>query len=499
MRIILIEPSDTIVKIGLRQVSSYLKSHGHTVSILFIPQFDLLLEAGKLTGCLKNFISGADLIGLSVTSCCFVQSVEITRMIKKLSEIPVIWGGIHATACPEDSLKYADMVCIGEGEDSLLELVTKMESGNSIFDTKGIWFNKKNEIIKNKVRPLEMDLDKYPFLDYKVQDHFVFSGAEIKEMDDDSFKYYIGLRSIRDYSNAPLYTYYTIWSRGCPHSCTYCCNNLFENIYGIQGKKVRRRSVHCLIEELKEIKERFPYISFMNFFDDEFLATGIDTIKQFCEMYKNEIRLPFKCNFSPTTITEEKLHYLTEAGLAQIEMGIESGSNRVNKEIYKRNVKNESVIKASKIINQYRKIIRPRYDIILDNPYENDNDLVKTIKLLSVLPKPFRIGTFSLTFFPGTELYFNAKKDGKIKDEIKDIYLKKNNALSLENISYLKLILVASPFLPRFVVSVLISKIMIRIFNRDLWKKLFINTILIARKAGQYYKFNSDVIKTKCA
>ena len=108
-------------------------------------------------------------------------------------------------------------------------------------------------------------------------------------------------------------------------------------------------------------------------------------------------------------------------------MGIQTGSERT-KRLYRRNYSNQQVIEAARIMNAFRdRIGAPQYDIIVDNPWETHEDLVDTLMFLTELPAPYNLFLLSLTFYPGTELYEKAKKEGKITNDLEEVYRKDFN------------------------------------------------------------------------
>lgn len=190
-------------------------------------------------------------------------------------------------------------------------------------------------------------------------------------------------------------------------------------------KPVRKRSVDNIIKELMQVKIRLPIMEHIKFDDDAFFIYSIEEIREFCEKYKENIGLPLCITgTTPSTLTREKLSFLVDAGLIAIRMGIQTGSERT-KRLYKRHHTNQQIEKAVKIINEFKDKIRtPQYDIILDNPWETDEDLIETLMFLVKLPTPYILSPFSLTFYPETELYRIAKRDGIITDDLKDVYRK---------------------------------------------------------------------------
>jgi radical SAM superfamily enzyme YgiQ (UPF0313 family) len=123
---------------------------------------------------------------------------------------------------------------------------------------------------------------------------------------------------------------------------------------------------------------------------------------------------------SPSTLSREKMTMLVDAGTVFVRMGIQTGSERT-KQLYKRKFSNEHLLEVAKIINEHKdKIELPIYDLIVDNPYETDEDVIDTLMFMSKLPVPFYINLHSLFLFPGTPLYETVKQDGRLDEFTRD-------------------------------------------------------------------------------
>ena len=170
-----------------------------------------------------------------------------------------------------------------------------------------------------------------------------------------------------------------------------------------------------------------------------------EQIKEFCDGYKEHINLPLTVTgITPATLRRDKLALLVDAGVSFIRMGLQSGNESVKKQ-YKRNYSNKKIESSAAIINEFKdKIGPPQYDIILDNPWETDESLAESLMFLTKLPSPYRFGFYSLTFYPGTELYDRAKEEGIIKDDLNDVYRKYYNGCQKTYLNRLFFLLNAS-------------------------------------------------------
>jgi len=298
------------------------------------------------------------------------------------------------------------MVCIGEGEEALVELVRKMEKGEDYHDVEGIWFREGGGIRKNAIRPFIQDLDGLPFPDYDVETQYALIDGALQRVTDELLR-----RTLGPY-------YMTLTTRGCPYRCTYCWNHTINRMH--PGEKVvRKRSVADVIQELEDVRRRFPFVRMICIDDDAFFLRDLEEIKAFSVRYKERVGLPlWVTGATPSTLTRGKLASLVEAGLCSVRMGIQSASPKT-RALYARNHSNEQILRAAEVIDEFRHRIRePQYDVILDNPWEKEKDVVCTLKLLAQLPVPYRLFLFPLTFYPGTDLYEKAQReDLRAEDE----------------------------------------------------------------------------------
>ena len=420
-----------------KYIAANIRAKGHDARILLLPGY---LEPDLSTD-IENFIRnyGPDLIGVSLMSFEFFPAKNLTRLLRKKFQTPIIWGGVHPTMRPEECLNYADYVCVGEGEKVVVSLLEHIrDKGKDVPpDLPNIWVNNNGVIINKPVSPPEEDLDSLPFQEY-LPDYFyvlhkdkIFNFAETPALH-------------RKYALYGGISHMIMTSRGCPLHCAFCGNSFLMNVY---GGKIRKRSVENVISELKEAR-KYPNILYINIEDDCFIAHTREWIQNFSNEYKKHINLPFMVRVIPTMMDREKLIMLRNAGLSGVLMGIQSGSDRVNFEIYNRQIRFSSVMKAEKMIVEAG--IALYLELIVDNPYETDQDMMETIDSISRLKKPYVISLAHLTFFPGTPLSERALND-KIIDP--DAYLYRYLG-KIDN-TYLNKILWMTPYVPRSLVNYL--------------------------------------------
>lgn len=466
MNIVLITPTPPDINaFGIRTISSVLKKEGFPTKIIFLPggiehlRFDgnyIYRYSRKTLQQISELCKGAGIIGFSFMSQYFDRVAQITEYLKKTYSVPVIWGGIHPTYRPEQCLNYCDIVCIGEGEDAVVDLAGKMSTGVDYTDINGCWFKIDERINQNQNLTIIHDLDALPFVDYDIKDHYVYNwrSEDIVHMDETVMKEQF-LR-LPYFNKKNLITYRTMTSRGCPHRCSYCASSAMMQL--------RRRSVDNVIKELQLMLERFKYIELISFFDDTFFAAPVEYFEEFRDKYKKKIGLPFHAQCSPTTISERKMNLLVDAGLFYTEMGIQTGSERIKK-MYRRVIPNQRIIDAAALINRYKsKLLIPDYHIILDNPWETTEDVKDTLRLLFDLPGKYKLQISSLIFFPGTELNDKARQEGILKDELNDVCRKPFTFPKGTYLNYL-IYLAGFPIIPRWLLKLLANDILVKFLH----------------------------------
>jgi radical SAM superfamily enzyme YgiQ (UPF0313 family) len=460
MKVSLISPYNVVAASGVRTLSAVLKAAGVESQLIMLPPVGAEAgwgEAGvnvayspAVLDQVIEVVQDSNLIGISLTSNYFNNAIHITQHLRRSTQTPIIWGGVHPTLRPEECLEYADLVCVGEGEDALRELALKMAHGGDYTGIQNIWHRQNGEIVRMPLRPLVTNLDVYPYPDYDLGAEYVLHEGALQPMTRDLLYKFLG-----HVTYETGVTYRAIMSRTCRNRCAYCANSALGKLYGKQWR-VRRRSVPHFIGELKQAITRFPEIQRIVVEDDFFLDDD-EIIREFCDAYKKEVGLPFVvAGMFPTIITEERIRLLVDAGMCRAGVGIQTGSKRVMQKIYHRPCTQEQILQVFGILGKFKDRFKPTYQYIVDNPWETDEDQLETLRQLFLIPRPHILELFSLVLFPGTRLSERAIEEGLVTDEHSQVYSKDYHS---SNRSYINALfrLFQVQYVPHWVIRLLMS------------------------------------------
>lgn len=433
MKISLVSPYPDITNYGLRTLSSVLKDAGHQAQVICMPDFAGDGESHHVKMSEERYspeaidqmievMQGCDLVGITLMTHYFDSAKQITKAVQERLGIPVIWGGFHPSVRPDECIHHADYVAVGDAEDLILQLVEAMEQGktDALHHIRSLIWKQGETVVRNAVGSLEQDLDEYPAPDFGRDDHWILFEGQILPVTKDLLRRYLHNGTVSRMFGRTGYQ--TMTGRGCPHACTYCGNSFYRDLYKRQ-RYVRYRSVEHVMKELEDVKREYPFIDFVWFSDDSFFGRPLPDLLKFAHEYKTRIGDPFYLLGSPGTITEEKYEAMVDAGLMCIQMGVEHGSPRIQKMFKRSTMGNDKIIKSAEVITRFTdRTAPPQYDVIYDLAYETTEDKLHTLRLISDLPKPYRLQVFSVIYYPGTSLHTIAERDGLVNDEKAEIY-----------------------------------------------------------------------------
>jgi len=335
-------------------------------------------------------LKGALLVGTtSMTGIQIKYALEISKFVKDNSSVPVVWGGVHASLLPEQTIhnEYIDIVVKGEGDYSFLELIKAMEERAGLEGVKGIYYKEGGKIKKTDERPLIKNLDDLSDFPYELVNLDNYYGFNIGQG-----------RSIT-----------LMTSRGCPYKCAFCYNLVYyKNTW--RGMSARRT-----VELIKRAVNDFGVKSIF-FQDDNFCANAARFEEIVGGILKENIK--FRWGLLGARIdtlkrmSDDLLAKAVKAGCMNIDVGIESGSGRIL-DLISKDVNLQEVIDVNKRLAKY--FDKTKYTFIMGIPTETEEELLETVKFFLRLydDNPNILPLFFIyCAYPGTKLYDIAIQHG---------------------------------------------------------------------------------------
>jgi len=321
-----------------------------------------------------------DLIGFSCMTCFYTEMVTIARDIKKRTSAAIIMGGPHPTLFPDIIDEPAiDIICRGEGEYALIDLLDAIEKKTPIEKIKNLWVKRNGKVHKNELRPLADPLDDLPLIDWTC-----YIGTPVPNLAPVAF---------------PI--------RGCPYSCSYCFNEKTRELYKGKGCYVRHFSVDRTIEEIKQAFKVFAP-SPLVFTSDSF-GFDLKWMDELFSRYTKLTKLPFVLLFRPELATEECVSIIAKYKCMSVAIGVESGSERVRKEILNRHYSNQMLVDVANRFHRHS--IKFRTYNMIGLPTETEREVWETIDINIAMKADFPRGAI-FTPFPNTKIVELAMEKG---------------------------------------------------------------------------------------
>ncbi len=326
-----------------------------------------------------------DLIGISQWTHNRHTSLDLARLCRAiLPGSTIVMGGGHATFCYEDILSEGspvDVVVRGEAETTLLELAARLTAGTGWESVAGLAFRRNGTIYVTSPRKNITDLDHLP-LPARYLDRS--KGLDLE-----------------------LQSEFIVTTRGCPSSCFFCSSPDFW------GQKVRFRSPAAIVDEILYIRQKFGVIYF-SIRDDTFTADR-KRVLEFCSLLQQqEVNILWNCQSRVTAIDEELVIEMKRAGCECIQLGVESGSPRILRQLGK-NIAPAQIEYACELIREIG--INLSIYLISDVPGETCDDIRQTVELVRHI-HPDDGYVSPLAYYPGTQLYKDAVSAGAVSPGI---------------------------------------------------------------------------------
>lgn len=370
---------------GVAALSGCLKARGHVTGLININEalYDVPTDeqvVAKVRDWQPNFLA------FSVMTQQYKYALRLARKIKAaLPELPIALGGVHAIMCTEEvkNDQFWDFMGVGECDEALPELIDHLEAGDASF------WNVSNFCIRRDDGTYRQNpLGRYPVLDdLPPKDYEIFDLPHMLGRKN-------GWQSI-------------LTSRGCPYRCTYCFNHEVTDRYledGGHSRKsfLRHYSIPRIMGELKELKNRHPYIETF-IFDDDLFTLNKGYCADFAKAYADaDLGVPYVLNAHVQSFNETVAQALSESPCMIIKFGVECGSYALRKKVLERHMSNEAIADAFALCHQYG--LHTSAFLMFGLPYETRDMMEETVDLMARI-RPGRMRWAIFFPFPGTKSY----------------------------------------------------------------------------------------------
>jgi len=394
---------------GLASLSARLRQAGHETRLVNLNEnLPPVPSRDEVWQLLDEWKPG--LIGFSCLSQQYASGLELAQWLRErstetgLALPPMIVGGIHPTMVPEAVMADGvwDHVGVGECEDSLLELVGRIERGASAEDVPNFhsWRDGQRPLVFDEERVVRNPVGPFPSLDELPDpDYELFDTQRILEKKNGWF----GL----------------LTCRGCPYRCTYCLNHRIVDRYRAdQGRSVsdlgffRFRDPARVVAEMAHVLETYDGIGTF-ILDDDLFTQNVEHALAFCEAYEaSGLEVPYVVNAHVQCLDPRLAEALASSGCQILKLGIESGSPKIRKQVLQRHMTNGDILET--IAMAERHALHTSGFVMVGLPGEEREDRWMTVDLLA----QSNIGRFRTSRFfpfPGTESYEEALRGGYIR------------------------------------------------------------------------------------
>ncbi len=379
--------------LGLGYLASYLKKYLDFHDIAIVNTGDRTFQ--------KIVAHQPDIIGFTAYTAGYYDVLKLMQQVKERLDVPVLAGGPHITCLPDKLSKFTDIGFIGEGEQTLLELIRlyldkEQLSPGDLKKIDGLVFWDNGKLFKTNPRELIKPLDRIPFPD-----------RDLFDMD-----YFLKPSQIL-MSNEYIRGTTMLTSRGCPFHCIYC------HVSAKWGKP-RLHSPEYVVSEIEHLVRDYR-VEGITMSDDLFVSskTRIEKIINLMRQKKLLGKVRFLVDLRANMVTEELIKMLKQMGVAKVALGLESGSEPILQYLKGTNVTVQDNINAVKILNKYG--IGAYCCFMIGAPPETNEDIEKTRNLIKKILDMDTRNFCQLTVttpLPGTELWDYALQKRYINEDV---------------------------------------------------------------------------------
>ncbi len=382
---------------GLAAMSGILKAEGHETSLIHVNEgLAPIPTLEDVRAMVEEYEPGV--IGFSAMTQQYGWSSEIARGLREHGvEVPIVVGGVHCTMVPDEVAAdpWWDLMFVGEADYSFLEYVTRLENGGDLTTVPGTRKTSEELTFHNAVGAYP-DLKAMPEKDYDLFD----------------------IEKILTVKNGWISV---LTSRGCPFKCTYCFNKEIVDLYQDEGgsksrkEYLRRYDIDRILKEIVSIRERYPDLLKTVIFDDDLFTLDKAFVLEFCAAWKAAgLTLPYVVNAHVQVFDDEIAFALKDSGCLIAKFGLESGSDRVRKEVLWRFMKNDKIVDSFESAQRYD--LHTSAFVMIGLPTETREEVEETLDICATI----KMGRFRWALFypfPGTAGYTISKDMGLIDFE----------------------------------------------------------------------------------
>lgn len=416
MKVLYAHKSHPVEPLGIGYVSSSISRGGH-VSKLVLTDKDIDKATAHLFGVIEDF--KPDIFAQSIIFGSHRYAIDLNRRVKdKYPNMVSVLGGPAGTFTPELIERGYDVVCRYEGEAPFLEFCNALENGRDVGNIPNLWVKPNPAIFHTEVKKVKQILDiDHP--GYKDESGFdpgrnrfvnrtgqLLEGKELNEipMPDRELLY-----TQQIYADGPIKHF--MHTRGCAFHCAYCFNVVQNMENKGKGNVVRRRAHESVVEEINQVRQKWP-IKLVYFQDDVFGPVyRTSDAKEFAEIYKKEVGLPFHAHVRFDLIAKDEgiAKNLALAGCNGVHVAIEAGDDFIRNQVHKRGMSDQQILRGAEFLRKNG--IKMMTQNILGAPGETKEQMYKTLDL-NIAVKPLFASASIFQPYPGTSALEYARDKG---------------------------------------------------------------------------------------
>ncbi len=367
------------IPLGIAYLGAVVEKAGHQVTVIDCQAEKLNYEAFRE----RIVKTPSDIIGVTATTLLYKSAMKLITISKEVQPQAItILGGSHGTFWDENALKEypaLDIVVRREGEQTLVELIEKLEAQSGLDKIRGITYRDGDKIARNEDRPFIEDLDSLPF-----PAHHLFPLEKLKH----NGKLLVPLVS----------------SRGCVFWCDFC------STVRMFGRGYRMRSPKNVVDEMQMVHEKLG-VDQVTFYDDAFSVDRNRVMKICEELHTRNLKIMWDCGTRVDMVDRELMQTMRDAGCIAVWLGVESGSETMLKAMNK-SIKLDQTLLAYKTAQKVGLITIA--NVVLGFPGETEQTAKETVRFLKKL-NPDDVGFYIATPYPGTPMYEQVVKNGWLR------------------------------------------------------------------------------------